>query len=423
MFILILDLSCFEHKYHIIKHFEPFMKGKEFKPTKLSLISLLLASMLMLMGGAAVAPALPSISIAFPNASESLINLIITLPSLAIALTGLIIGALSDKVGKVKVLLFSLLLFAVAGITGYFLNDIYAILVGRFFVGIGIAGITSCCTALIAEYYTGMTRVKVLSYQSAAMGIGVLLLETTGGALAGISWRDPFLIYALGFFIFALALVSLKEPQRPEREMTEEIKSEETFNLKLVFACYATIFLTMIIFFALPSKLPYYLAEINAPSIMAGIFLGIQGICNALTSLSFRRISSAIERFRLLAIAFFLMGVGFALLYLPHSYVSITIAMIFTGVGVGLISPTVSTTLASQSVAKTSGKIMGGYSTALNLGQFAATLALVPILAYVGDYGGLFLVIGIIALLVGVVYTVVSLFTSKAHAKKKEASA
>ena len=66
---------------------------------------------------------------------------------------------------------------------------------------------------------------------------------------------------------------------------------------------------------------------------------------------------------------------------------------------------------------------MGGYSTALNLGQFAATLALVPILAYVGDYGGLFLVIGIIALLVGVVYTVVSLFTSKAHAKKKEASA
>lgn len=84
------------------------MKGKEFKPTKLSMIAILLASMLMLMGGAAVAPALPAISLAFPDASESLINLIITLPSLAIAITGLLIGALSDKIGKVKVLLASL---------------------------------------------------------------------------------------------------------------------------------------------------------------------------------------------------------------------------------------------------------------------------------------------------------------------------
>lgn len=402
--------------YNILTHFERCMKGKDFKPTKLSLISVLLASMLMLMGGAAVAPALPAISVAFPNASESLVNLIITLPSLAIAITGLAIGALSDKVGKVKVLLVSLLVFGVAGISGYFLNDIYAILVGRFVVGIGIAGITSCCTALIAEYYTGMVRVKVLSYQSAAMGIGILVLETSGGALAGVSWRDPFLIYAIGFFIFALALVSLKEPKKIEEGSAEEVQSEEKFNLKLILTCYATIFLVMIMCFVLPSKLPYYLAEMSAPSVMSGVFLGIQGICNAVTSLSFRRISEAVERFRLLAIAFLLVGVAFCLLYLPHSYAYVAVAMILSGVGIGMIAPTVSTTLASQSVAKTSGKIMGGFSTALNLGQFSATLVAIPILAVMGSYGGLFLVVGIIALVIGVVYTIVSLFTKRPKA-------
>lgn len=409
--------------YNIMGHFEHFMKGKEFKPTKLSMISILLASMLMLMGGAAVAPALPSISIAFPDASESLINLIITLPSLAIAITGLAIGALSDKVGKVKVLLISLLLFGVAGVSGYFLNDLYAILAGRFIVGIGIAGITSCCTALIAEYYTGMVRIKILSYQSAAMGIGILLLETTGGALAGISWRDPFLIYAIGFMIFALALVSLREPTRPEGEMAVDVEPEEKFNMKLIIVCYATIFLAMIMCFILPSKLPYYLAEMSAPSIMAGVFLGVQGVCNALTSLSFRRISAALERFKLLALAFIFLGISLCLLYLPHSYVYVTVSMVFAGVGMGIIAPTVSTTLASQSVAKTSGKIMGGYSTALNLGQFSATLAVIPILSGMGSYGGMFLAFGSISLVVGIVYAVVSFALGSSKSKKKEISA
>jgi hypothetical protein len=30
---------------------------------------------------------------------------------------------------------------------------------------------------------------RVLGYQAAAIGIGVLILETSGGFLAGISWR------------------------------------------------------------------------------------------------------------------------------------------------------------------------------------------------------------------------------------------
>ena len=89
----------------------------------------------------------------------------------------------------------------------------------------------------------------------------------------------------------------------------------------------------------------------------------------------------------------------------------------------GIIAPTVSTTLASQSVAKTSGKIMGGYSTALNLGQFSATLAVIPILSGMGSYGGMFLVFGAVSLVVGIVYAVVSFALGSSKAKKKEISA
>ena len=162
-----------------------------FKPTKLTLVAILLSSMLILMGGAAVAPALPLIEVNFPG-QESLVSLIITLPSLAVAIVGYAIGVLADKLGKVRVLLTALAIFTVFGFAGYFMEgNIWMMLAVRFILGIGIAGITSTVTALIAEYYGGIQRVKVLSYQSAAMGIGVLILEFVGGTLAEFSWTWP----------------------------------------------------------------------------------------------------------------------------------------------------------------------------------------------------------------------------------------
>lgn len=137
------------------------------------------------------------------------------------------------------------------------MDNVYAILAGRFFVDIGIAGIASCCTALLSEYYTSSMCVKALGYQLAAMGLGVLVLESAGGALADFSWRDPFLIYGLGFLILALALVSLREPSKQSHENVDSIGIlPVAANKKLIAVSYITIFLGMIMCFMLPTKLP-----------------------------------------------------------------------------------------------------------------------------------------------------------------------
>ena len=65
---------------------------KQFTPTKLTLLTILLCSMLMLMGGAAVAPALPLIEQVFPG-QDTLVSMIITIPSLAVAVVGFAMGA------------------------------------------------------------------------------------------------------------------------------------------------------------------------------------------------------------------------------------------------------------------------------------------------------------------------------------------
>ena len=388
------------------------MKGQSrgaFVPGKLTLLSMLLASMLMLMGGAAVAPALPLINAAFPD-QEFAVSLVITLPSLAVGCTGFILGGIADRFGKVRTLSASLIVFTACGVASFFLDDLSAILVMRFFVGVGIAGISMAVTALMAEYYTGASRVKVLSYQSAAMGLGVLLLEYTGGSLAAFSWHEPFLVYLIGIPILFLCILSMKEPVRiaaTDRPSQEE--RSRPADRRLIAICYAAIFVCQTMSFLLPTKMPTFLEDPELPghitASMMGLFLGAHGITNSAVSLMYRRVVSVIRPFMVISIGFIVMGAAMILLMLFPTVAVALVMMILVGLGLGLICPAVSNTLAGEATSTTSGKIMGGYSTFLNFGQFAISLVSVPLLAAVGgSIPSMFAVMGCVALVVGILF-------------------
>lgn len=372
----------------------------DFKPSKASLFFLLAASTLTLMGGAAVAPALPLISEAFPSTSETEISLIVTVPSLSVALTGIAIGHLADKFGKVRVLAPSLAIFTIAGISGYFLGSIQSILVGRFVLGVGIAGISAATTALIAGYYSGASRIKVISYQSAAIGLGVLILETSGGGLAAFGWREPFLIYLIGIAVALGAILTMREPARGDRPDGPDGGRGTSADKKVIALSYATIFLMMFMGFLLPTKLPYYLSEMGGTALISGMMLGWHGICNAGTCLLYHRVSGIIGRNAILTLSFMLMGIGFCFLYVTGSYVLVFTSMALIGIGMGLIFPAMVNWLATTVTPGTSGKIMGGFFMANNFGQFSCAILAAPILAHVATYSNLFLAIGVLAFLV-----------------------
>lgn len=380
------------------------MNGDSFRPTKLTLLAIMLCSMLMLMGGAAVAPALPLINEVFPD-SEFLVSLIITLPSLAIAVLGFAIGALADRFGKVRVLTLSLLVFVVAGVAGFFLDDLMAILVARFILGIGVGGVSATVTALIAEYYVGMDRAKVMSYQSAAMGVGVLILEYTGGSLAEMSWREPFLVYLIGVPILLLCILSMREPVR--QAPSEAQVRHGSANKGTIILCYVTIFMLMLMAFLVPTKFPYFLEGIGVSSSVTGLFLGVHGVSNAVVSLMYRRFVQVISPFNLMGAGFIVMGVGLCLLMLSPTVVMAVVVMVLTGMAIGMIVPAVANTLASQATASTSGKIMGGYTTCLNFGQFSISLVSVPLFVLAGStYPNLFMVMGVVALIAGLAFLI-----------------
>src|SRR5690625_1272011 len=88
------------------------------KPTIISI------SMATVMAGAAISPALGLIAKAFPDASETMIKLILTAPSIMIIPFSFLSSYLTTKITKRTVIMIGLLIYLIGGLMPQFLDTI-----------------------------------------------------------------------------------------------------------------------------------------------------------------------------------------------------------------------------------------------------------------------------------------------------------
>nr|WP_308807645.1 MFS transporter [Pseudoduganella dura] len=169
---------------------------------------------------AALVPGLPQLFQQFSGVPrfELLVPMIITVPSLCVALFSGAMGAVADRWGRRPLLLAALLAFSVLGLAPMFFDSLWLIVASRVIVGLAEAAILTVGNALMGDYFEGEARQRWLGWQNMfgpVIGSAILL---SGGFLAGLHWRYPFLLYLSGFAVFALAACACFEPQRQGRE-------------------------------------------------------------------------------------------------------------------------------------------------------------------------------------------------------------
>ena len=364
--------------------------------------ALLTCSMLILMGGAAVTPGLPGMQAHFFEYSD-LTSFIITLPHLAVAIVGFLMGVLVDRYGKVRMLVLSLIIFIITGTGSYFLDNIYAILVLRFLLGFGLAGIVCTVTSLIGCYYTGQQRIRMLGLQSASMGVGVLILEVLGGSLADMSWNAPFLVYLIAVPFLILVLLFLREPVEESLDAVDDNGARN--DMKTIVACYIAILVGMIVIFSIATQMPSYMElQLGVSATLMGLFLGFHGLGNAAFSVLHRRLSQMTSSMNLIIISFLVLTVALVLpMFVAETVPVCVVTLIVSGFAVGLIVPSVSNSIIAASAPSNRGKIMGMYAVFLNLGQFAISLVALPVLGFVNDsYPEMFAVFALVSLVMAV---------------------
>ncbi|MGF1473914.1 MAG: MFS transporter [Rubrobacteraceae bacterium] len=372
--------------------------------SRLVLLTLLAASSLTVMSGATVAPSLPGLQESFSQVenSEILVRLVLTVPALFIAIFAPLAGSLVDRVGRKQVLLYSVILYGIAGGSGLILDNLYAILAGRALLGVAVAGVMTSATALIADYYSGRERSHVLGLQAAFMGFGGVLFLALGGFLAGVDWRGPFAIYVAALVLVPLVALRLWEPSRQSAGGSEDGKTRGSVpdagsTVRLLALLYAMALVGMVIFYVVPTQLPFYfegLLGIGATG--AGLAIALMTLCQSLASLSYERIRARFGYNTIGVLTFALIGVGYVLIGLADTLPLALLGLAVGGAGVGLLLPNLNNWISSGIPDNIRGRALGGLTAAIFLGQFLSPLFSQPVGGTLG-FGVAFLVAGAVS--------------------------
>lgn len=358
-------------------------------PGSASVVVLLMCSMMTVMAGATISPSLPQMVRAFqgtPNA-DVLVRLVITITSLAIALTATPVGALADRVGRLPILITGIALYVIAGTGGLWIDDLTVLLASRVLLGIAVAAIMTSASALIGDYFDGPKRAKILGWQGSAMGFGGVVFITLGGLLAQTGWRGPFWVYAIPIFLLIAVPMVLHEPARAPRRAPGEAAEKEPQHQR--YMLYGSAFLLMAGFYAIPVQMPFLLAErgYTDPQI-AGMALGTVTLVSATASLNFGAITRRVRPGLVVPLAALTAGIGVLLAGLATSLPVTFAALAIAGFGLGLTMPGMTSFLMRITPRARLGRVMGGYTTAIFLGQFASPLMLQPMISAGGTAAG-----------------------------------
>nr|CDQ32661.1 multidrug resistance protein D [Virgibacillus halodenitrificans] len=114
--------------------------------------------MATVMAGAAISPALGLIAEAFPDASETMIKLILTAPSIMIIPFSFLSSYLTSKITKRTIIMIGLVIYLIGGVGAQLMSTIELLLAFRLFLGAGVGLVMPLSMSLINDYFKGSER-------------------------------------------------------------------------------------------------------------------------------------------------------------------------------------------------------------------------------------------------------------------------
>ena len=340
------------------------------------------------MANATIAASMPRMAEVFsdtPNA-QFLAKLILTTPALFIVVFAPLAGICIDRWGRLKFLFASMLLYGLAGASGFFLNDLNQILVGRAFLGVAVAGIMTTTTTLIGDYFVGAERLKYVGLQGVYFSLAGVLFVGAGGVLAEFDWRWPFLIYLSSWIVLVPAIKYLHEPPRHERNIGDAPDAPAPW--KPLSLAYALTFFMLVVFYMTPVQLPFLLRNIGVHSSgLAALAICLGSLASGGGAMMQHRFHLRIGYVSIYAYSLLLVVVGYALISITHSYAVVLLGASLSGFGIGVLFPNAGMWVTTLAPPRIRGRLLGFMTASMYLGQFFSPILVEPVVAQVGLSG------------------------------------
>ncbi|MEX5719083.1 MFS transporter [Geodermatophilus maliterrae] len=360
---------------------------------------LLFSSCLAVLGAVLLAPVLPRIQDAFAGTPgvEALTPIVLTAPALVIGLTATFAGRIVDRLGRKRLLVGALVVYAFAGTAPLWLPSLELIVASRVLVGLTEAAIMTCCTTLLADYFHGSTRDRYFGLQVIFTTVAATVFFALGGVLGAQDWRTPFWLYAVSL---PLALAAARYVWQPSPQALSRTGRLPGLPWRRLGAPVGVSLLGGLVFYVLIVELSFKLDSIGVDSpATIGAVSAVASLGTAVGGFLFGRLAKHGPA-TTVPLAFAVSGVGLVGLALAPSVPLVVVAAVVAGFGNGLLLPSLLIWALGSLTFEQRGRGTGAWTSAMFIGQFVCPLVVLALVGALDGLGAALAVLGGVSLAV-----------------------
>ncbi len=319
------------------------MSGKK---SSLSLIFLVV--FVDLLGFGILIPILPTFAVKALHVPESAIGIVLAVYSLVQFIFNPIFGSLSDKYGRRKIILSTLLLNASGYIIFSFTHSFLMLLISRVVAGVGGSSI-GVAQAYIADVTTKENRSKGMGLIGVAFGLGFVFGPIIGGLLSHFGYMITgfvaagfsFLAFSFSLFLLPESLTGTEKNMVIKRKMFDAASFKKVLSNRLISVVILLFFIVTFsvanIFgtFALLGHNVYHFSDMQN-----GMIFGIMGIIGVIIQGGLiGRLAKKYSDQKLITVGTFFLMIGLGLIPYGINLVGVLLITALMSIGTGILQP------------------------------------------------------------------------------------
>lgn len=297
------------------------------------------------LGFSLTSPLLPDLADAL-GVERASIGIVQAANSIPGVLLSMLIGYFADRLGRRRVVLFSLFIFATFGAAGFLARDYWSLVAVRFMQGVGTSGVLGLGIVLVGDLFEGTERTKVMGYNLTGVTIVNMLGPIASGAIGANGVFRPFLLFLIGY---PLGLWASRMPSDPPRQVESPIRHLKAAFRLLTNERQLRDFVGLLVATVATTVLLHGFGYTTAPLFLDSVF-GVDSAGRGLVIAAFQMgsVAAAIQIGRIrarrtgstiVATAFWCMGVGAAVTAAAPGWWAVAVGLGISGIGFGLFVP------------------------------------------------------------------------------------
>lgn len=337
-------------------------------------ITILSMSLLTVMAGAAVAPALDAVRAYFAGTDPILIQFIVTMPSFFIILTNLFFPSLCRLWTTRTIALIGLIVYVLAGAGAFFATKITVLLILRALLGVSVGMIMPLSTGLLAYYFPPEKMAHLMGLNASMNQLGGVIATLLAGILASVAWNYAFLVYTLG--VFSILLVCLFLPADRLSQDTGKRNSWQIF--RHFHPSVVGMLLLMCVFFVYPTNFAFAAHTVTDNTLLITCLMVGLDLVACLTGLAFGQVMTRIRMAAKYIAPLFFMA-GYLCLGCFAQMGALVVGSVLVGVATGFGVPYLNTIASIKGGKDSATTVMPLLSAALFAGQFLSPIIISPL--------------------------------------------